>query len=178
MYFDEVLIDELVDDIVSRNDFYIVSDDESGDLAGAVSKMLSNHGISYNLIDFEGEHDFEDGDCLLAISRSGEGQFLKVVEEAISKKVKVYGLTNKKNSTLAFLCSELIAVDENLEMDVFAIMNQKLAMNLKDDYYEVEKARIKGPPSPAKRLFVRLILWAATILIIVLVILALTGHIP
>lgn len=170
MYMYEELIDDLVNDIVSWSEFYIVSDEDSRDLAENFQMMLSNHDISYNVVNDASEYDFEEGDCLLAISRTGEDQFIvNVVEQALSKGIKVYGLSNKKDSVLAFLCNELIVIPESHERDVFASVNEKLNRVLGDDHFEVERARIKAPPSHGKRLFTTIILWVILIAIICLI---------
>ena len=70
--FDEGIVEELVDDINSWSNFYIVSDEESVDSVRNLQKRLDELNISSFIVHEVSEYEFEQDDCLLAVSGSGE----------------------------------------------------------------------------------------------------------
>lgn len=176
MNVDNETIKDLIMDISSWSNLYLVPDVDSIHLTVELKKVLDSNGISYTMISPENLNDllneFKEGDCLLAISKTGEDKFvLQVAELAISKNLKVYALSNRENSTLAFLAQELLFIPGNFDeagLNVINLINDKLNRYLNYGHYDLEMAHPKAPPSPIKRKIIPCILWAVIILIILL----------
>jgi D-arabinose 5-phosphate isomerase GutQ len=116
------ITDELIEDITSWDNFFIIYDGESENLARKFSENLDSLEIDNILIGIEDSNILEDnlnsGDCILVISSSGEDEtILNMVKPAKSMNVKVYAICDKF-SDLAMLADEIIEVDEDFKDSV------------------------------------------------------------
>lgn len=178
MNMDKEFINDLAEDIVSWNDFYMVGDSESERFSQNLQDMLLKHDISCHIIRNSQDFDFNEGDCLLAISSGNHDPFIvEIVETAISKGIKVYGISNDENPALSFLCGEFTIISENHERYFLEVLDEKLSGILKDDVYSLKGAAVSGPPSPVKKLIITVLLWGVIILIAYLLIRFLMGHV-
>lgn len=148
--FDEGIVEELVDDINSWSNFYIVSNEESVDSVRNLQKRLDELNISSFLVNELSEYGFEQDDCLLAVSGSGEDKdVLEVVNAAKSGDVKVYGFCIDLKSALAQLCDECIFAEEaNFYEDFQEFLNaivEKVESQLKKEEFEINHAFYLGP---------------------------------
>lgn len=123
---------EFVEDINSWDNFFIIHDDESADGACEFSKALGEFNIGHFLIGSEDSQLFRSnsyfGDCILAISSSGEDEFiLDLVKEAKPMGFKVYAICRDVCS-LAPLADELFDVEgdftESLTLTLDTIIDE------------------------------------------------------
>ena len=147
---DNEVLEDLVENITSWSNFYIIFDEESIGLVKDFQNKLDELDISSFLIEEGAEYDFEEGDCLLAISSSGEDDFiLDAVRTAKANDVKVYGVCTDLKSDLAQLCDECIfssedTFKENTPEFLNAIV-ENAENQLKKEEYEITPAYYLGP---------------------------------
>ena len=148
--FDDDIIEELVADINSWSNFYIVSDGESIDLVRDFQNRLDRQNISSFLVYDGAEYKFEQDDCLLAVSSSGEDKFvLEVIKALKSRDVKVYGLCIDLKSGLAQLSDECIFADNDRFRDdcreFLNLIAEKVESQHKEEEFEITPAYYLGP---------------------------------
>lgn len=108
------VIDGLIEDIISWDDFIICSDGDSLSLATEFHGRLNALNIQSFIIapNESYEEYFSNGGSLLAISNSGEDDFiLNIVKYAKSKDMEVYSLCIDLNCSLAVLSDEILIAE-------------------------------------------------------------------
>lgn len=144
------VLDELIEDINPWSNFYIVSDDDSKQLAIFLGDELENQDISYSIIlkgmEDSFKEDLHEDDLVLAISRSGrEDHVLSMVKTALKSRVKVYAICSDFRSPLAMFADETIIINEadDFELKVLEIIHE-ISMNLFKDASDSEYEILKG----------------------------------
>ncbi|WP_298499576.1 biotin/lipoyl-containing protein [uncultured Methanobrevibacter sp.] len=130
----------LIADIASWEDFFIVCDEESMDLALKFSADLDLLGVSSRLVDYGGSYEsiFSDGGSVLAISKSGRDDFvIGAVKSARANGVTVYGLCGNFRSGLALLSDEVFTVKNREDFGQFCLRTfDEITEKLKDYYLQ------------------------------------------
>ena len=107
--------EKLMEDISSWNVFFIAADEDSMDLALRFHDDLDFLNISSEIIGYGEDYGeiFNEGDCILAISKSGRDDFLmKVVKSARLNGVNVYSFCSNFRSGLALLSDEVFVIKD------------------------------------------------------------------
>lgn len=148
--FDDGIIEEFAGDIMMWTNFYIVADDESINMAKDFQNKLDQLKISSVLLHDDSQYDFDDWDCLLAISKAGSDEFiLDVVKLAKSMNVKVYGICVDFKSDLARSCDECIFTQDDdfsaEAMEFLDVTVENIENQLDEEEYHLESPFYLGP---------------------------------
>ena len=113
----EEKIDELLSDINSCNNFYIIANEESIILADELHKRLEEQDISSSIISKGMENSFKEDlnedDLVLVISKSGREDYIRtMVKSALKTKTKVYAICTDFKSPLALFANRTITIKE------------------------------------------------------------------
>ena len=101
-YLDEDTIEEFLNGILNANNVFLMGAGRSGLVARAFAMRLMHLGISTYVIGETITPAINEGDCLIAVSGSGETEsIVDAVKKTIERKAFVMSLTSNEDSSIA-----------------------------------------------------------------------------
>lgn len=143
------MLDDLVNDMTSWGNLYIIVNEESIDLANGLNEKLEEQDISSFIIT-EGmedsfKEDLNEDDTVLVISQSGREDYIRtMVKSALKSKTKIYAICADFRSPLAILANETITLKETDDfkqetMKIIDYLCKNLTKDAENKEYEITK---------------------------------------
>lgn len=124
------IINDLVKDLCSQSNFFIIADKESEDIVRNFHKELEEVGKSSFIIvdgmEEELKNNLNKNDIVLFISRLGNEEFIKnMAIVALKKYIEIYSICSDSRSTLSILSERSIIIKEteNFEENLIEILD-------------------------------------------------------
>lgn len=118
-YLDNESVENFIDYIVNADNIFVIGAGRSGLAARAFAMRLMHLGISSYVVGETTTPAINDGDCLIAISGSGEtNTIVSPVKIAKNRGASVLSLTSYPDSTLGKLSNQIIFVKGRTKVEV------------------------------------------------------------
>ena len=154
------IINDLVKDLCSQSNFFIIADKESEDIVRNFHKELEEVGKSSFIIvdgmEEELKNNLNKNDIVLFISRLGNEEFIKnMAILALKKYIEIYSICSDSRSTLSILSERSIIIKEteNFEENLIEILDyikhpEKIKVEVNGPI--INKGKNPEPPKPQK----------------------------
>lgn len=153
MSFNEDLLYELVQKILSGNMFYIICDEEFKEVTGDFEKDLKSNNVNVQFLSGdvgEFKSNIINDSCLLVISKSGQNEIIREIIKIVRlNKIEVYGIFSDFRHGLVILSDRRIILKDHYDVQLGKIFDY-LVQSVKEGPKKIGKKRSK-PPKPPKK---------------------------
>lgn len=152
MSFNEDLLYELVQEILSRNMFYIICDDEFKDVTEDFERNLKSNDVNVQFLSGDVEEfksNLHNDSCLLVISKSGQNDVIReIIKIARLNNIEVYGIFSDFRHGLVILSDKRIILKEYFDRQLKKIFDY-IVQSVREGP-KIGKKRSE-PPEPPKK---------------------------
>ena len=156
MSFNEDLLYELVQEILSGNMFYIICEEQFKEVTGDFERDLKSNNVNIQFLSGDVEEfksSLANDSCLLVISKSGQNEVIReIIKIARLNNIEVYGIFSDFRHGLVILSDKRIILKDHFDRQLEKIFDY-LVQSVKEGPKKIGKKRSEPPepPEPPKK---------------------------